>query len=123
MLNDYKVIKEVEGKVIYFPDDLIRYLYNEIVSFYNKYNIINISSFISYISKNNELLSTLNKVIGYINKEEYTMEEISDYIKVVNNYLKKDRIKTLESDLRKEIDPIKKAEILNKIMEIKGVKS
>lgn len=123
MLNDYKVIKEVEGKVIYFPDDLIRYLYNEIASFYNKYNIINISSFISYISKNNELLSTLNKVIGYINKEEYTMEEISDYIKVVNNYLKKDRIKTLESDLRKEIDPIKKAEILNKIMEIKGVKS
>ena len=62
-------------------------------------------------------------MIGYINKEEYTMEEISDYIKVVNNYLKKDRIKTLESDLRKEIDPIKKAEILNKIMEIKGVKS
>ena len=123
MLNDYKVIKEVEGKVIYFPDDLIRYLYNEIASFYNKYNIINISSFISYISKNNELLSTLNKVIGYINKEEYTMEEISDYIKVVNNYLKKDRIKTLESDLRKEIDPIKKAEILNKIMEIKGVKT
>lgn len=123
MLNDYKVIKEVEGKVIYFPDDLIRYLYNEIASFYNKYNIINISSFISYISKNNELLSTLNKVIGYINKEEYTMEEINDYIKVVNNYLKKDRIKSLESDLRKEIDPIKKVEILNKIMEIKGVKS
>ena len=51
------------------------------------------------------------------------MEEINDYIKVVNNYLKKDRIKSLESDLRKEIDPIKKAEILNKIMEIKGVKS
>lgn len=123
MLNDYKVIKEVEGKVIYFPDDLIRYLYNEIASFYNKYNIINISSFISYISKNNGLLSTLNKVIGYINKEEYTMEEINDYIKVVNNYLKKDRIKSLESDLRKEIDPIKKVEILNKIMEIKGVKS
>ena len=62
-------------------------------------------------------------MIGYINKEEYTMEEINDYIKVVNNYLKKDRIKSLESDLRKEIDPIKKVEILNKIMEIKGVKS
>ena len=52
--------------------------------------------------------------------------EITDCIKVddeFNNYLKKDRIKSLESDLRKEIDPIKKVEILNKIMEIKGVKS
>lgn len=123
MLMDYKVIEEVSNKVIYFPDDLIRHLYNEIADFYNKYNITNISSFISYISKNNELLSTLNKVISYIDKEEYTMEEINDYIKVVNNYLKKDRIKSLENDLRNEIDPIKKAEILNKIMEIKGVKS
>lgn len=123
MLCDYKVIKEVSNKVIYFPDDLIRCLYNEIESYYNKYGIINISSFISYISKDNNLLTLLNSIIAYINKEEYTYEEINDYIKVVNDYLKKDRIKTLEIELKKEIDPIKKVEILNKIMEIKGVKS
>ena len=31
--------------------------------------------------------------------------------------------KLLEKQLREEIDPIKKVEILNKIMEVKGVKS
>ncbi len=123
MLNSSRVIKEVENKVIYFPDDLIRYLYNEIVSFYNKYNVISISSFISYISDNNDLAQLLNKIISYVDKEEYSMEEIDDYISVVNNYLRKDKVNNLEKKLREEIDPIKKAEILKKIMEVKGVKS
>ena len=116
-------IKEVSDKVIYFPDDLIRYLYNEIECFYNKYGIISISSFISYISSKKELLDTLNKIISYVDKEEYTKEEINDYINVVNRYLKKEKVSSLEKQLRSEIDPIKKAEILKKIMEVKGVKS
>jgi len=123
MLGSIEVIKEVENKVIYFPDDLIRYLYNEIEYFYNKYGIISISSFISYISLKKELLDMLNKIISYVDKEEYTKEEISDYIEVVNKYLKKEKVKVLEKQLREEIDPIKKAEILKKIMEVKGVRS
>ena len=123
MLVSTDVIKEVESKVIYFSDDLIRYLYNEIEYFYNKYGMISISSFISYISNKNELLDMLNKIISYVDKEEYTKEEINDYIEVVNRYLKKEKIKNLEKELRQEIDPIKKAEILKKIMEVKGVRS
>lgn len=123
MLGSVDVIKEVESKVIYFSDDLIRYLYNEIEYFYNKYGIISISSFISYISSKPELLDMLNKIISYVDKEEYTKEEINDYIIVVNKYLKKEKVSALEKQLRSEIDPIKKAEILKKIMEVKGVKS
>lgn len=123
MLNSSKVLKEVENKVIYFPDDLIRYLYNEIISFYNKYDIISMSAFINYISSNSDLTELLNKIISYVDKEEYSVEEINDYISVVNNYLRKDKINKLEKELREEIDPIKKAEILKKIMEVKGVKS
>lgn len=123
MLSNAEVIKEVANKVIYFPDDLIRYLYNEIECFYNKYGVINISSFISYISSKQELLNLLNKIISYIDKDEYTIEEINDYIIVVNKYLKKEKVTSLEKELRNEIDPIKKAEILKKIMEVKGVRS
>ena len=123
MLGNIDVIKEVENKIIYFPDDLIRFLYNEIESFYNKYGIISISSFISFIYNKKDLLDMLNKIISYVDKEEYTKEEINDYINVVNRYLKKEKVNSLEKQLRSEIDPIKKAEILNKIMEVKGVKS
>ena len=123
MLSSSEVIKEVENKVIYFSEDLIRYLYNEIEYFYKKYGIISISSFISHISEKKELLDMLNKIISYVDKEEYTKEEINDYIEVINNYLKKEKVKDLEKELRQEIDPIKKAEILKKIMEVKGVRS
>ena len=122
MLLDYKVIKMVEDNIIYFKDDLIRYLYNQILSCYNKFGTITLSSFISFISNDKELTDMLNKIMSYVEKEEFTDEEINDYIKVVNNNLKKEKIASLEEKLKNEIDPIKKASILNNIMEVKGVK-
>lgn len=122
MLLDYKVIKMVEDNIIYFKDDLIRYLYNQILSCYNKFGTVTLSSFISFISNDKELTDMLNKIMSYVEKEEFTDEEINDYIKVVNNNLKKEKIASLEEKLKKEIDPIKKASILNNIMEVKGVK-
>jgi len=65
----------------------------------------------------------LEQYIAYVEKEDYTMEEINDYIIVVNKYLKQEKVKSLERELKNEIDPIKKAEILNRIMEVKGVKA
>lgn len=123
MLDNIKVIKEVESKVAYFPDDLIRFLYNEIEYYYNKYKEISLSSFINYINDKPDLLNKLNEIISYIKKDEYTEEEINDYITVVNKYLKKEKINNLEKEFHSEFDPIKKAEILKKIMEVKGVKS
>ena len=122
MLLDYKVIKMVEDNIIYFKDDLIRYLYNQILSCYNKFGTVTLSSFISFISNDKELTDMLNKIMSYVEKEEFTDEEINDYIKVVNNNLKKEKIAILEEKLKNEIDPIKKASILNNIMEVKGVK-
>ena len=122
MLLDYKVIKMVEDNIIYFKDDLIRYLYNQILSCYNKFGTVTLSSFISFISNDKELTNMLNKIMSYVEKEEFTDEEINDYIKVVNNNLKKEKIASLEEKLKNEIDPIKKASILNNIMEVKGVK-
>ena len=122
MLLDYKVIKIVEDNIIYFKDDLIRYLYNQILSCYNKFGTVTLSSFISFISNDKELTDMLNKIMSYVEKEEFTDEEINDYIKVVNNNLKKEKIASLEEKLKNEIDPIKKASILNNIMEVKGVK-
>ena len=52
-------------------------------------------------------------------KEKYTKEEIDDYIYLINEYPKKNKINKLEEELRTEPDPIKKAQILSKIMEIK----
>ena len=51
------------------------------------------------------------------------MDEIDDYIKCVNSFYQKNIIDKLKQDLKKEMDPMKQANILKEIMKIRGVKT
>lgn len=122
MLKDPKVINLVEHKVSYFPTDKIRFLSNEIISFYHKYGTFDLADFISFISNKEELFEIFKEISNMNLKLDYTKEEIEDYISVICNYPKEIRINELEKNMKKETDPFKQVEILNKIMELKGVK-
>ena len=122
MLRDEKVINIVEKRVGYFPDKNIRELSNEIIYYFHKYGIINVADFISYISERENILSTLKNIMTLNIKEKCTEEEIEDYISVINEYHKKVRISEMKSQIKEEKDPMKQAMILEKIMEIRGVR-
>ena len=122
MLKDAKVINLVEHKISYFPTDKIRFLSNEIISFYHKYGTFDLADFISFINNKKELFDIFKEITNMNLKSDYTKEEIEDYIYVISNYPKEVRIKELEENMKKETDPFKQVEILNKIMELKGVK-
>ena len=122
MLRDEKVINIVEKRVGYFPDKNIRELSNEIIYYFHKYGIINVADFISYISERENILSTLKDIMTLNIKEKCTEEEIEDYISVINEYHKKVRINEMMSQIKEEKDPMKQAMILEKIMEIRGVR-
>ena len=122
MLRDEKVINIVEKRVGYFPDKNIRELSNEIIYYFHKYGIINVADFISYVSERESILSTLKDIMTLNIKEKCTEEEIEDYISVINEYHKKVRINDLNSQIKEEKDPMKQAMILEKIMEIRGVR-
>ncbi|MBQ9853803.1 MAG: DNA primase [Bacilli bacterium] len=122
MLKDKNVILEVEEKVIFFPDSDIRNLANEMIYYYHKYGVLNMADFISYISMKEELLNIFNEIIKLNLKEEYSMEEINDYISVVNMYPVKKKEKELNEKLKEETDPLKQARILCEKLALKGVK-
>ena len=122
MLKDKKILEEVEKKITFVPNDLMRSLVNKIIDYYHKYNTINIADIISYIADNNEELVALNEIINMNIKDDYTEEEINDYIKVINEYPVKNRINELNKMLKVETDPKKQIELLNEIMSLKGVK-
>ena len=122
MLKDEEIIKEVEKKVTFFPDNNIRSLANQIIYHYHKYDTFNIADFISYISNSEEDIKLFNEIINMDNNEEYNPEEIEDYIKVINEYPIKRREKELQEKLKEEKDPLKKASILSEILSLKGVK-
>ena len=122
MIKDEKIINLVEKKINFFPEPLIRTLVNEIIYYYHKYGILNIADFISYISPKEEEFKLFNEIINMPIKEEYILEEIEDYIKVINSYPVKNKVNELNKKLKEENDPIKQAEILSEILSLKGVK-
>lgn len=122
MLKDEKIIVKVEKEVAFFPNNNIRTLSNEIIYYYHKYGIFKIADFISYISNNEEILKVFNEIINMNINEMYTLEEIADYIKVINSYPKRKKENELKEKLQKETDPLKQAKILSEILSLKGVK-
>lgn len=122
MLKDDRVINMVEKRIGYFPDKNIRKLSNEIIYYFHKYGIINVADFISYISSRNEILNTLKEILAMNIKEDFLIDEIEDYIFVINEYHKEVKINDLNKKLKEEKDPLKQAKISLEIMKIRGVK-
>ena len=120
MIRDEKVLNMVENKVGYFPTKNIRELSNEIIYYFHKYGIINIADFISYISDRAEILKAFQDIIAMDIKDEFQIQEIEDYIFVINEYHKEMRINNLNKKLKEEKDPLKQAEISMEIMKIRG---
>ena len=82
--------------------------------------LINVADFISYISDREEILRTLRDIIAMGIKEDFQIEEIEDYIFVINEYHKEVRVNNLNKKLKEEKDPLKQAEIYMEIMKIRG---
>ncbi|MGM9882274.1 MAG: DNA primase [Bacilli bacterium] len=122
MLIDNRVLNMVEKRVGYFPTKNIRELSNEIIYYFHKYGIISIADFISYIASNEELLTTLKDILAMDRKESFQIDEIEDYIFVINEYYKEKRITDLTKKMKEEKEPLKQAKILEEIMEIRGVR-
>lgn len=124
MLKSNTVINMVEKRVGYFPDKNIRELSNEIIYYFHKYGIINVADFISYIADRDEILHTLKEIIVMDKEEDFKLEEIEDYIFVVNEYHKEVRINDLKMKLKEEKEPLKQAKISLEIMNLrKGVRN
>lgn len=122
MLKDEKIINMVEKKITFFQDSNIRALSNEIISYYHKYNSLNIADFISYICSKEEEIKLFNEIMTLKLKDTYVEEEIEDYIKVINSYPIKNKVNELSKKIKDEKDPIKQASILSEILSLKGVK-
>lgn len=118
MLNNIEVIKIYQSNIGYMPTDKYRKLAFEINFFYKNNGYINVSDLMISLNDNIELLETI-KEINLLNlKEEYTKDEIFDYIKTIKDYNVKFESKRLKDLMKMELDPIKKAEYAEKILEI-----
>lgn len=119
MLRNTEVIKMYNAKVAYMPTKEYRLLAREIKMFYKDNGFINEADLIDYVECDEEILKTLSKVEEANLKENFSLEEIEDYIKVIKDYNIKYEVNRLKNQMKQELDPLKKAEIAQKIVNLK----
>lgn len=118
MLNYEDVILYFENTLGYLIQDDRALLAYKIIEFRNDYGYYNYSDFVDYISDNEKLMNVLKEVMKYHNNEDYTLEELDDYINTIKMYSIKKRIDTLKIEMSETFDVNKKIEIAKKIENI-----
>lgn len=118
MLNYEDVILYFENTLGYLIQDDRSNLAYKIIEFRNDYGYYNYSDFLDYISDNDKLMNTVKEVMKYHNNEEYTTEELDDYINTIKMYSINKRIETLKNEMSETFDVNKKIEIAKKIENI-----
>lgn len=119
MIRYPEVIRIYQKNKCYFPTREFRYLVNEIVYYYDKHNGLVIADFISYLNDKKELLDAFNIIDIMEISENYSYEEIMDYISILNKYNIEEQIKKLTIQFKSETDEIKKIEIFKEISNLK----
>lgn len=119
MFKSPEVIKMYDKKVTYMPTKEYRLLAREISAFYHENGSINEADFIDYIEGDKELTETIKKININMDSENYTIDEIEDYIHVIKEYNVNNAIERMQNQMHEITDPLKKAEIAQKIIDLK----
>lgn len=119
MLNNDWVITQVERERLIFPNEVMRTTCSEIIYYYKKYGSINVADFYTYIQDKEHISNFLNNVLAGNYLETTNKEELFLYFKVIREYIQNQEIKRLTNLMKKEVDPIEQAKIVEKIRKLR----
>lgn len=121
MMTDSKVINKYISNNVYMPILKYQILAREICHFYNNNNYISQADMFTVL-QNNDLIHTLEEITSLSLKDNFSDEEIDDYIHVIYQYNVEEQTKKLKLELKKEMNASKKALIAQKIMDLRLLK-
>lgn len=120
MMKSDDVIKLCSKKLSSLPTKCYRDLERLIILYYNEYGYINEADFISYlIDKDESYMETVKMIKQAHIKDNFTLDEINDYIKVIFDYNIESEHQRLLKLLDETEDNAKRLEIAQKIVDLK----
>lgn len=119
MMSSYEFTKEYEKQLNYLPSKKARLLANEIIYAYRYNSSLVLADFLTSFSTNEELFNLVREIMKSIDGDEPNEELFNDYIAVIREYNENQEIKRLKEMIKEEIDPVKKAQLLEKIRLVK----
>ena len=119
MMNNSRYITIYKNKLGFFKTKEERIIASEIVYYNNENNGINIADFTTFIMNNLQIYDKVMEIINFNTNLDISEEEFNSCINTILEELKKDEIRELKIQLKKEMDVNKKVEILKKLTEMK----
>ncbi|MDD4547539.1 MAG: DNA primase [Bacilli bacterium] len=119
MLKSKEVITVYNKKVSFMPTTRYRFLAQEINYFYKEYKYFDLADFFSFIADKEDMLKTIGEIMNLNLKEEYTLEEIDEYVNAIKEFHVNNECNRLVEQMKKETDVMEKAKIAEKIRELK----
>lgn len=119
MLNNPHIITYYENNLGYLNNENRRMLANSIISYKEKYKTFDYADFICYTNERPELENVLKEVSSFEHQDEYTDEEIEDYVKAIKQQRVKRQINTLTEKIKNTIDIEEKKKLADRIKNMK----
>ena len=111
MLKDKRVVKMYDKKITHMSVDRYRHLAFQISFLVKKHGHITIADLMSEIYDDEESIKTIGEITSLNLKDDYTVEEIDDYLNNIREYNEKNISKKYMHELKEEMDLQKKLEI------------
>ena len=123
MLRSNEVVNVCMNRLSNLPTKKYRDLERLIITYFKEYGYISEVDFLSYVlDKDEEYMNTIKEINKHNIKENFTMDEINDYINVILDYNIEEEKKRLTKLLHETNDSMKKVEIGQKLVELKKLR-
>ena len=119
MLNNIEVINYYENNLGYLNNPDRKNLANAIIYYKNTNKIFDYSDFICYTSVREDLSRVMKSIMDIPQNDEYTVEELEDYITRVKEYRVNMEITKLTEKLKNTIDLEEKSKLATRIENMK----
>lgn len=119
MMQSKEVVKKYESELGFLYDDQLRLIANYIVDFYRTHREFILADLINNIEDKDIVLLILDISNMTLPKLD-SLDVIDDYLKTIREHAKKIQIEMLQEQIKQELDPLKKASLLQEIISIKN---
>ena len=119
MMNDGVFIQKFQNELGYFDEKKYRNVVNEIIYYYEIHKVMELSSFISFVSTKDYIYDDVMEIIKTCSISNFDMVTFEEFLKVAKEEMVKKEIEELKIKLANSMDANEELELAQKILDLK----
>ena len=119
MMNDGVFIQKFQNELGYFDEKKHRNVVNEIIYYYEIHKVMELSSFISFVSTKDYIYDDVMEIIKTCSISNFDMVTFEEFLKVAKEEMVKKEIEELKIKLANSMDANEELELAQKILDLK----